>query len=64
MVGIDQNWSPTDGNPIVTIPQGQIPQNSSSNITVVKTFSAYYTDLAFWAVVAFNDINSDSEQSV
>lgn len=64
MMGVDSNWSSADGNPIVTIPQGQIPQSASSNVTVVKTFSAYDTDLAFWAVIAINDIGTDARQSV
>lgn len=40
------------------IPQIQINQALSGNVTVVKTFSSFSSDIALYAVVAHNEINS------
>jgi len=58
MLGIDQD--PTEelvANSIIDIPQQQISQNLSGNITVFKTFNGLSSDLSFYLVVAHcNDV--------
>jgi hypothetical protein len=47
-----------DSGFIVEIPQNQIDQAVSGNITVSKTFSGFSSDINWYACIAHNDVNS------
>ena len=53
-----------DGSFVVTIPQEQISQVQTQNITVVKTFSGFSSDIAKWVVIAHKNHNSAFLQSM
>jgi hypothetical protein len=64
ILAIDQDPSASElSSCMVTIPQNQISQSASGTVQVIYTFAAFSSNLAFWAVVANNSINSCQQQS-
>lgn len=64
ILALDQDPSSDElSSCLVTIPQNEINPAVSGNIQVVKIFSAFSSNLAFYAVVAHNSVNSAQQQS-
>lgn len=47
-----------DGGFVVSIPKNAIAQDTANNVTVIKTFSGFSSDIAFWCAIAHNGTNS------
>lgn len=47
-----------DSEFVVAIPQQEISQVTTSNVTVIKNFSGFSSDIAFFCCIAHNDTNS------
>lgn len=59
MVALDSNPNDiADGDFVVSIPQQNISQLTSQNVTVIKNFSSFSSDIDFWCVIAHNDSGS------
>lgn len=59
LVALDADPDETiDGSFVMTIPQTQISQVANQNVTVIKTFSGFSSDIAFWCAIAHNATNS------
>lgn len=58
LVGLSAVPCVDDGSPIISIPQNQLSQSQSADISVVKTFSSMQSALDFYAVVAQSSVSS------
>lgn len=59
LVAVDQDPNDlVDADFVVVIPQQEISQVATTNITVVKNFTGFSSDIEFYCCIAHNDINS------
>jgi hypothetical protein len=65
MLALDQESNDViDSDFVISIPQQQISQSATSNVTVVKTFSAFSSNISFYCCIAHNAINTAFVKSV
>lgn len=58
-VALDQDPNNlADSDFVITIPQQQISQLATSNVTVVKNFADFSSDIDFFCCIAHNAVNS------
>jgi P pilus assembly chaperone PapD len=58
MIALDNDPDALDGDFVVTIPQQQISQVTTQNISVIKTFSTFNSDIKFYCSIAHNETGS------
>lgn len=64
ILAVDQDPSADELSSVVAvIPQNEISQSASGTVQVIKTFAGLSSNIAFWAVVAHNSVNSAQQQS-
>jgi hypothetical protein len=65
LIAVDQDPNNVlDSEFVIAIPQQEISQVTSSNVTVIKNFSGFTSDIAFFCCIAHNATNSVFYKSV